>query len=449
MINHEEYCFPQKVLSISATALTIILLIFTTFNEYKYITYSKELRPIIKSAIPVSCIPLEENNGKIVHINCPLQDQEIFYAPPEFSSNIYSFRGVFFEIKVEMYQWVRDYGYLGLFARGRFEDHVVRTPYNFFFFYKSRKNPTYMPSVGSVGRKYANYAKAGSYRLPKNSLINFQKKKKLDLVDDGWFTESEIKPPYTIDHLNTNVYDNYLYTGDPLNPQVGDIRISFYGSASTHATVIGVQKSRLLNTMFGIDSVNIMKQNIILISEDNKIMINKTKDFIHRNYGNIKSLWLFRIITYLFLSGQIFSLLANSSKNIPWRLSVSFIVSAIALSLFPCIFWLFCDTAVFLFLLVFIFFLSITLLFLCNNEMDNGYTEMKNYMKRANTEPTNYTFLNIANRCTDIYEEYNNNEENKINTILDSSSDVSFYNPIHKNDGAKFESSPAGLYHHS
>ncbi|SBT42096.1 conserved Plasmodium protein, unknown function [Plasmodium ovale wallikeri] len=363
-----------------------------------------------------------------------------------------------------MYQWVRDYG----------------------------KNPTYMPSVGSVGRKsalkifhngYANYAKAGSYRLPKNSLINFQKKKKLDLVDDGWFTESEIKPPYTIDHLNTNVYDNYLYTGDPLNPQVGDIRISFYGSASTHATVIGVQKSRLLNTMFGIDSVNIMKQNIILISEDNKIMINKTKDFIHRNYGNIKSLWLFRIITYLFLSGQIFSLLANSSKvakythvpirtylfertysnvpirtylfertysnNIPWRLSVSFIVSAIALSLFPCIFWLFCDTAVFLFLLVFIFFLSITLLFLCNNEMDNGYTEMKNYMKRANTEPTNYTFLNIANRCTDIYEEYNNNEENKINTILDSSSDVSFYNPIHKNDGAKFESSPAGLYHHS
>ncbi|SBS86273.1 conserved Plasmodium protein, unknown function [Plasmodium ovale curtisi] len=290
-------------------------------------------------------------------------------------SNIYSFRGVFFEIKVEMYQWVRDYGYLGLFARGRFEDHVVRTPYNFFFFYKSRKNPTYMPSVGSVGRKYANYAKAGSYRLPKNSLINFQKKKKLDLVDDGWFTESEIKPPYTIDHLNTNVYDNYLYTGDPLNPQVGDIRISFYGSASTHATVIGVQKSRLLNTMFGIDSVNIMKHNIILISEDNKIMINKTKDFIHRNYGNIKSLWLFRIITYLFLSGQIFSLLVNSSKV------------------------------------------------------------------------AKYT--HVPNRCTDIYEEYNNNEENKINTILDSSSDVSFYNPIHKSDGAKFESSPAGLYHHS
>ncbi|EWC85356.1 hypothetical protein PFNF54_05831 [Plasmodium falciparum NF54] len=49
---------------------------------------------------------------------------------------------------------------------------------------------------------------------------SFLLKKKLELVDDGWFTESEIKPPFTVDHLNTNVFNDYLYTGDPLNPQV-------------------------------------------------------------------------------------------------------------------------------------------------------------------------------------------------------------------------------------
>ncbi|SCO93857.1 conserved Plasmodium protein, unknown function [Plasmodium malariae] len=446
MINNEEFCFPKRILSISVTGLTILLLIFTIVNEYKYVTYSKELRPIIKNATPVSCIPLEENNGKIIHINCPLQDQEIFYAPPEFSSNIYSFRGVFFEIKVEMYQWVRDRGYLGLFARGKFEDHIVKTPYNFLFFFRSKKNPTYMPSIGNVGRKYANYAKAGNYRLPRNALINFQKKKKLDLVDDGWFNESEIKPPFTVDHLNTNVYDNYLYTGDPLNPEVGDMRISFYGSSSTHATVIGVQRSRLLNTLFEIDGVNIMQQHVILLSEDNKIMINQTKDFIHINYGNIKSLWLFRLIAYCLLSVQIFSLIENSSRNFTWNLSISFVISAIILCLFPCIFWLFCDTAVFLFLLVLIFFLSISLLFLYNNEIDNRYYEMKNYMKRAKTEPTNYTFLNVPDGCTDIYEEYNN-KKNKANSIFDSNSDASFYNSINKNNEPKFESSPAGMYH--
>ncbi|GAW82370.1 hypothetical protein, conserved [Plasmodium gonderi] len=447
MIINEEYCFPKKILSISATALTLLLLIFTIVNEYKYVTYSKELRPIIKNAIPVSCIPLEENNGKIIHINCPLQDQEMFYAPPEFSSNIYSFRGVFFEIKVEMYQWVREYGHFDLFTRGKFEDHVVRTPYNFFFFYKSKKNPEYMPAVGNVGRKYASYVKAGNYRLPTNTLVNFQKKKKLDLIDDGWFTESEIKPPFTLDHMNTNVYDNYLYTGDPLNPQVGDVRVSFYGSASTHATVIGVQRSRLLNTIFEIEGVDIMNQKVALLSEDNKIMINQTKDFIHKNYGNIKSLWLIRMITYVLVSFQIFSLFLHGSMNSLWKLSMSLIISAIVMSIFPCILWFFCDVVVFLFLFIFIFFLSISLFFIYYNDMYSGYTEMKNYMKRAYTEPTNYTFLDVANGCTDIYEEYNNIEKAKINSIFDSGSEASFYNSVDKHNLAKFESSPAGIYH--
>ncbi|CRG94913.1 conserved Plasmodium protein, unknown function [Plasmodium gallinaceum] len=446
MFSNEEICFPKKILSISAVTLTVIFLIFTIINEYKYVTYSKELRPIIKNAIPVSCIPLEENNGKIIHINCPLQDLETFYAPSEFSSNIYSFRGVFFEMKVEMYQLVRDYGNLGLYTRGKFEDHIVRTPYNFLFFFKRRKNPTFMPAIGNVGRKYANYAKAGNYRLPKNSLINFQKKKKLDLVDDGWFIESEVKPPFTIDHLNTNVYDNYLYTGDPLNPQVGDIRISFYGSTAAHATIVGVQKSRLMNTIFEIDGISVTNHKMILLSEDNKTMINQIKDFIHKNYGNITSLWLFRIITCFFISTQIFSFLSDNSRNIFWRFSVSIITSSIVLSLFPCVFWFFCDTAVFLFLFVLIFLMSISLLFLCNGEMDDGYNEMKNYMKRSVTEPTNYTFLNIPDENGDMDDDYNY-QKNNVNVVFGSNSDISFSQSINKQNRAQSESSPTYIYH--
>lgn len=53
MVNYEDFCFRKNILSIYATSLTIILLIFTILNEYKYIRYSKELKPIIKNAIRV------------------------------------------------------------------------------------------------------------------------------------------------------------------------------------------------------------------------------------------------------------------------------------------------------------------------------------------------------------------------------------------------------------
>ncbi|SOS81539.1 conserved Plasmodium membrane protein, unknown function [Plasmodium sp. gorilla clade G1] len=440
---NEEIFIPKQILSISAFAFTIIFIIITIFHEYKYVTYSKELRPIIKNAIPVSCIPLEENNGKIIHINCPLQDLETFYAPAQFSSNIYSFRGVFFEIKIEMYQWIRSNRYLGLYARGKFMDHIVSTPSNFLFFYKTPQNPTYFPSIGNIGRKYANYAKAGSYRLSKNSLINFQKKKKLELVDDGWFTESEIKPPFTVDHLNTNVFNDYLYTGDPLNPQVGDIRVSFYGNASTHATVIGVQTSRLLNSIFEIEGVNLLKRNIVLVSEENRMMINKTKHFINKNYGNITSLWFFRIITYLILCTEFYYILIGTSNNLMWRIAVSCSTSSIILTIFPCVFWIFCDTAIFLFLLIFLFIMSLFLLYIYNTEIEKDYKELKNYMKKPVRDTTNYTFLNVTDTCTGAYEEFNYGKNKVNNNNLESNSDVSYTLSLSKHPGGKFESSPA------
>ncbi|KOB86208.1 hypothetical protein PFDG_01762 [Plasmodium falciparum Dd2] len=360
MFMNEEIFIPKQILSISAFAFTIIFIIITIFHEYKYVTYSKELRPIIKNAIPVSCIPLEENNGKIIHINCPLQDLETFYAPAQFSSNIYSFRGVFFEIKIEMYQWIRSNRYLGLYARGKFMDHIVSTPSNFLFFYKTPQNPTYFPSIGNIGRK------------------------------------------------------------------VGDIRVSFYGNASTHATVIGVQTSRLLNSIFEIEGVNLLKRNIVLVSEENRMMINKTKHFINKNYGNITSLWFFRIITYLILCTEFYYILIGTSNNLMWRIAVSCSTSSIILTIFPCVFWIFCDTAIFLFLLIFLFIMSLFLLYIYNTEIEKDYKELKNYMKKPVRDTTNYTFLNVTDTCTGAYEEFNYGKNKVNNNNLESNSDVSY-----------------------
>lgn len=446
MHQHDDLCFSKKVASLSILALTIILLLFNIINEYTYVNYSKALRPLVKNAIPVSCIPLEENNGKLIHINCPLQELETFYPPPEFSANLYSFQGIFLETKVEMFQWVRDRKNLGLFPRGEFIDHVVPTPHNFLFFFKRRQNPSSMPLIVNSGKKFANYVKVGNYRLSANALTNFHKKKKLDLIDDGYFTESSIKPPFRIDHLNTKVYNNFMYTGDPFNPQIGDVRISFYGNAATHSTVIGIQKSRFMNTIFEIDGVNVLNQNVTLLSEDNKSMCSYINDFIHRNYGNMISLWLLRLTVFLFVAIQTFFFFNNDIRNILWKLSVSIITSVITMSIFPCIFWFSCDVAVFLFLFIFIFFMLIALMFLFNIDVDDGYTEMKNYMKRSGVEPSNYTFLNLEDKYEDIYDEEHNFRRQEGNNIFNSNSDLSYIQTVEEKSRKYPDSSPFNFY---
>lgn len=447
MYNNEDLCFPKRFMSILLLAFTILILLFNVANEYNYANFSKELRPLLKNAIPVSCIPLEENNGKLIHINCPLQDLETFYAPAEFSSNIYSYQGVFFETKIEMYQWIRDRSTLGLFTRAKFVDHVVPTPYNFLLFHKKKKNPSYMPNVGSVGRRYANYAKVGNYRLPKESLINFQRKKKLDVVDDGWFTESLVKPPFTINHLNTKVFNNYLYTGDPINPQIGDVRISFYGNAASHSTVVGVQKTRLLNTIFEIEGININNKNVLLVSEDNKTIHDQMNDFIYKNYGNKASLWMLRIVTCILILVQAYYALNNSTRNSYWKFGVSFLISLLSITVFPCLIWFFCDISIFLFLFIMVFLILIALLFLFNLDTEDGYTEMKNYMRKPGASAmSNFTFSNMNDpHNVDGFDDHNL-QRTDANTLFGSSSEVSYSQPLNIPNDHNMKSSPVYIY---
>lgn len=87
----------------------------------------------------------------------------------------------------------------------------------------------------------ASGLRAGGYTLPGSFSGFFREKQQLALQDDGTFTPEVARPPRKIDSHTTFVYNNYLYTGNPLHPQVGDVRVSFWGSKSSHVSLIGKQ----------------------------------------------------------------------------------------------------------------------------------------------------------------------------------------------------------------
>ncbi|EWC85358.1 hypothetical protein PFNF54_05833 [Plasmodium falciparum NF54] len=126
-----------------------------------------------------------------------------------------------------------------------------------------------------------------------------------------------------------------------------------------------------------------------------------------------------------------------------WRIAVSCSTSSIILTIFPCVFWIFCDTAIFLFLLIFLFIMSLFLLYIYNTEIEKDYKELKNYMKKPVRDTTNYTFLNVTDTCTGAYEEFNYGKNKVNNNNLESNSDVSYTLSLSKQPGGKFESSPA------
>ena len=88
----------------------------------------------------------------------------------------------------------------------------------------------------------ASGLRAGGFSLPGSFSGFFREKQQLPLEDDGVFRPEFSRPPRKIDAQTTLVYNNYLYTGNPLKPQVGDIRISFWGNRSSHVSLIGKQQ---------------------------------------------------------------------------------------------------------------------------------------------------------------------------------------------------------------
>ncbi|CDJ56271.1 hypothetical protein, conserved [Eimeria maxima] len=98
--------------------------------------------------------------------------------------------------------------------------------------------------MGRPSREYGRLAsglKAGGFTLPGEFAVFFRKKQQLPLQDDGVYRQQEQRPPRKIDAETTLVHNNFLYTGSPFKPQIGDIRVSFWANASSHISLIGKQ----------------------------------------------------------------------------------------------------------------------------------------------------------------------------------------------------------------
>eukprot|EP01053_Blabericola_migrator_P001706 Blabericola_migrator_1__1705@NODE_145_length_12990_cov_99_814439_g126_i0_p3_GENE_NODE_145_length_12990_cov_99_814439_g126_i0NODE_145_length_12990_cov_99_814439_g126_i0_p3_ORF_typecomplete_len660_score88_23TMEM43/PF07787_12/2_3e25Sugar_tr/PF00083_24/0_12DUF998/PF06197_13/1_2e02DUF998/PF06197_13/1_NODE_145_length_12990_cov_99_814439_g126_i056567635 len=196
--------------------------------------------PLRRAVKPVSCEPLSENDNKIVHIDCPIRKLQTFNPPSDFSVNLAPFKGIFFEMRVEMFQYNIVPGLLRSSLGGVWSDSLLPSHEGWTWF-SSAKNPDFFPHVPGSGRHFSNSLYGGGFRLERPHLIDFHTKRQLPLKDDGLFTEDPEKPPTRVSSRNTQLYKDYLYTGDPLRPAVGDIRISFYGSAATHVSAVGYQ----------------------------------------------------------------------------------------------------------------------------------------------------------------------------------------------------------------
>lgn len=84
-----------------------------------------KIRPIREAVLPVSCEPLEENDGRLVHIDCPIKHMHPFPISSAFRPNLPKFKGVFFETRAEMFQSTLSPGAFRSAVKGVWSDHIV------------------------------------------------------------------------------------------------------------------------------------------------------------------------------------------------------------------------------------------------------------------------------------------------------------------------------------
>lgn len=236
---------------LGATAVFLCGLAAMLTAEFSSGLVQHAMMPLRMAIKPVSCEPQPENDHEIVHIDCPIRKLQQFYPPPDFSSNLDPFRGLFFEMRVEMYQYNIIPGMFRSTLGGVWSESLLPSQEGWTWL-SSAKNPDFFPHVPGSGRHFGHALYGGGFKLERPHLIDFHAKKQLDLKEDSTFVEETDKPPTRVTSQNTQLYNNYLYTGNPLRPAIGDIRVSFYGSAATHLSAVG-QQAAILGGWSGTD----------------------------------------------------------------------------------------------------------------------------------------------------------------------------------------------------
>merc|ERR1739838_487491 len=190
---------------------------------------------------PVSCEPDIINHGRVVHIDCPVTHLKTMYPPSEFSRSVDTVKGLFFETKVEMFQWSCANGRMGLVCSKKWSESKEFGGAGWF---RNRENPDYWPAVAGQGRYFPSSFYGGGFQMDPALISTFKGTRQLDVLDDGVYVPAPVRPPQMINSRNTKPHGKYLYTGSVQNPLVGDMRVSFLTSDASHVSAIGLQECR-------------------------------------------------------------------------------------------------------------------------------------------------------------------------------------------------------------
>eukprot|EP00915_Cephaloidophora_sp_WS-2016_P009786 GHVH01014092.1.p1 GENE.GHVH01014092.1~~GHVH01014092.1.p1 ORF type:complete len:491 (-),score=56.26 GHVH01014092.1:65-1537(-) len=221
--------------------MTLIFVICSqVYVEWVQASISKKLNPL-RRYIPVACDPDPRNHGKIVHIDCPIDNYVTFYPASEFNWNVQPVKGLFFDTKVEMYQWSTGHSKLGISYNRRWSENKEMGGNGWL---ASRENPNYWPAVTGHGRQFPPKFFAGGFELDPTLISEFRETIQVKLQPDDYYQQSPVRPPQNLSSRNTQVIADYLYSGNALSPAVGDVRVSFYSSSATHVSAIGQQQCR-------------------------------------------------------------------------------------------------------------------------------------------------------------------------------------------------------------
>eukprot|EP01071_Lankesteria_metandrocarpae_P007136 Lankesteria_metandrocarpae@DN4599_c0_g2_i1.p1 len=339
---------------------TFCLFVVYSFYEWNATATRRELLPMLRNLTAAACTPDSSNNNRLIHIDCPLQNLQTFYPPTEFSWNVDPHTGVFFDMRVEMYQWTlkakKDFG---LKVGGSWSDRVIE--YSYFKHFLSdlsgkHFNPDYFPHIAGAGRHYADDVHAGGFGLPTKYVTKFQDRVLLPVKDDGYYKAPDSRPPSYVDYSNTHTVDGkFLYTGDPDEPQIGDLRISFWGSNATHVSAIALQKPVLTFTgteyilqPFRQDHTN---KTLDIVMEGDLTAEELYRGAVEAAEGANWLPWALRgatfVVTFFFyFYGQLMCGKSSDCSNLPMNIGSSAAFAFSTLSIVSSVLWLTCSTVI-------------------------------------------------------------------------------------------------------
>lgn len=216
-----------------ATGLFLTLgTVFLKTFEKEHIKTLKDLNEGIASVTEAKLNHHDPNlNGKIVYLNGPVRNdiaiQDFFYEVTTNSLALYR--------TVEMYQWEENnhkrshHGSKYTYELRWSEELISSSNFN----EPGHTNPPELPIRSQL--TIARELRIGDYTLSPSYHKNLKNRKKIN--------PDQINSVPTLNGKTGTITNDYIYYGDPSNPQVGDIRVTIEVIPSENMSLIGLQNS--------------------------------------------------------------------------------------------------------------------------------------------------------------------------------------------------------------